>query len=424
VAEDLIEGRSVGELAGGDIDGDLLAAVGQQGAALPVGVLVAGGHPPVADPYTMTVAKTRETAQYPAHEFRANGGATDLLVQASVDIEQHAGGYEANLTGVASSGQTSVTASASVAAAITTIALRPVQASQTVYYGDNGRGDSPSFTQATPGGPVLEKTLTLPGGVLYIKRDTVTPANNTWSYPNTHGDVQATTDGNAASKQGPFRYDPYGNNLTVNGMLPDNSQSNFDYGWLGQFERSTEHEAGLPTITEMGARQYSAPIGRFLSVDPVEGGTQSNDYGYVMDPINNADLTGQSTITWSNWGWGPIQKDWMSGQNQCSAGLCWMHFGAQYRIWFRVDDYNNGWRVIRVYTERRQVYGIMPGFGVPMTPWQYHQRTWTILYDNYSVSFSGQCISQKRVGRTDGFRIGGGTGPYLWQTTGAYGCAG
>ena len=42
----------------------------------------------------------------------------------------------------------------------------------------------------------------------------------------------------------------------------------------------------------MGERVYIPILGRFISTDPIEGGTD-NDYVYPVDPVNDFDLTGQ-----------------------------------------------------------------------------------------------------------------------------------
>jgi hypothetical protein len=46
----------------------------------------------------------------------------------------------------------------------------------------------------------------------------------------------------------------------------------------------------------MGARPFRPDLGRFLTIDPVEGGVDNN-YGYPADPVNMYDINGQYCLT-------------------------------------------------------------------------------------------------------------------------------
>jgi RHS repeat-associated protein len=65
------------------------------------------------------------------------------------------------------------------------------------------------------------------------------------------------------------------------------------YGWLGAERRAVD---GGSALMLMGARVYAPRIGRFLQVDPVNGGNETT-YGYPNDPVNFMDPMGLYSVS-------------------------------------------------------------------------------------------------------------------------------
>ncbi|MEM9035691.1 MAG: RHS repeat-associated core domain-containing protein [Actinomycetota bacterium] len=211
-----------------------------------------------------------------AEDTKPAGAIVNITSTSSEDttaIVNTAGDYTFTLTANDTALTTTTTTNTATASAGT-------GSTETVRYAADG-------TTLDTSGNTLDRVLSLPGGALMTTRG----ATNTYALPNVHGDLVAITD-SSGTKQGVTNiYDPWGNPLTAN--IVDTHTGDFDAGWVGQNGILTDSISGLTPTISMGARAYVPRLGRFLEVDPVQGGTLTNDYAYVRDPINQYDLTGR-----------------------------------------------------------------------------------------------------------------------------------
>ncbi|MFB6961860.1 DNRLRE domain-containing protein [Streptomyces sp. NPDC056309] len=177
-------------------------------------------------------------------------------------------------------------------------------ATKTNHYG--GDGDSPAWT-AEDNGTISRSLEDLAGSLIATTGAT---GNVILQLANLHGDI--ATQIPLADDTTPVvnTYDEYG--LPLPGTDPAR------YGWLGGKQRSSETPSA---VTLMGVRLYDPTTGRFLSVDPVQGGN-ANAYDYVnADPLNRYDLDGK-------WGWSKRFKRW--GKKSYGWGRSGLRYGRSF----------------------------------------------------------------------------------------------
>ena len=111
----------------------------------------------------------------------------------------------------------------------------------------------------------------------------------------------------------------------------------------------------MKQVIEMGARPYQPLLGRFLTVDPIEGGTP-NAYVYPVDPVNTFDPDGREAL--------PFPTGDCTGRQQSGCGLYWQqrNYTSMTATWNLVRNKKIGWTPnLRPANQRHCIRGAITG---------------------------------------------------------------
>jgi RHS repeat-associated protein len=131
-------------------------------------------------------------------------------------------------------------------------------------------------------------TAGIAGDLAHYAGPPTTGSTVSFLYYSGHGDLAAEANASGI-RTASYAYDPFGN--LRSGTSPSNATSE---RWTAQHDKKLDSSSSL---VEMGARPYDPTIGRFLALDPIEGGSLNGCDFAGQDPINNADLSGLRQIT-------------------------------------------------------------------------------------------------------------------------------